>query len=264
MTLKAWPAALAAALILLTGAGRRPARAAGTTTELTVAQLVDRALREGAVATTNEADVFVGVTNHSLARRLDYYTTQTADGRAHACTVVVDRAAPDKPLALLWDRFEEKNGKTDFFVLRLGFDGTLVKVHRAQGRVQGDEPVAGSLREQELDPASTQARAVFEQERTFWLQGLGRKPPAEAKTYDVTKNGKLVLSVTDAPGPIVSTAIPPPDGAAVKRSFLTASAHAPEEEDALRRLLERSKDTQDFFARLRKAGYEVSPTKPAP
>ena len=81
----------------------------------------------------------------------------------------------------------------------------------------------------------------------------------EARSYEVTKKGRLVLTVTDAPGPIVSTALRPPDGKMVKHPFLSASAYAPEEEDALRQLLEKSQNTRDFLARLRKAGYEVAP-----
>lgn len=82
---------------------------------------------------------------------------------------------------------------------------------------------------------------------------------AEAKTYEVTKKGRLVLTVTDAPGPIVSTALRPPDGKVATHPFLSASAYVPEEEDALRRLLEQSQSTRDFIMRLRKAGYEVAP-----
>ena len=81
----------------------------------------------------------------------------------------------------------------------------------------------------------------------------------EAKTYEVSKKGRLVLTVTDAPGPIVSTAVRPPAGALVRHPFLSASAYVPEEEDALRLLLDQSKSTQDFLERLRKAGYQVAP-----
>ncbi len=80
---------------------------------------------------------------------------------------------------------------------------------------------------------------------------------ADDRTYEVRKKGKLVLTVTDAPGPIVSTAVRPPDGSAAAHPFLSASAHAAEEEDALGRVLAQSKSTGDFLGRLRKAGYEV-------
>lgn len=81
----------------------------------------------------------------------------------------------------------------------------------------------------------------------------------QPKSYEVRKGSRLVLSVIDKPGPIVSTAVRPPDGSPPpNHPFLSASAHAPEEEDALRTLLEASKDLNDFLERLRKAGYAVS------
>jgi len=94
------------------------------------------------------------------------------------------------------------------------------------------------------------------------------KPPPEERrkevavdprAYDVSKDGRLVLSVTDAPGPVVSTAAPPPDKAVVSHPFLSASAHDPLEEDALRALLLRAKNTGEFLELLRGAGYQVSP-----
>lgn len=81
----------------------------------------------------------------------------------------------------------------------------------------------------------------------------------EAKSYAVTKEGRLVLTVTDAPGPIVSTAVRPADGSRVKHPFLSASAHDSGEEDALGKILEKSTSTADFLARLNAAGYVVAP-----
>ena len=97
--------------------------------------------------------------------------------------------------------------------------------------------------------------------------GWPGKPAEEAKggavvqpkSYEVRKAGRLVLTVIDQPGPIVSTALRPPDGSPPpNHPFLSASAHAPEEEDALRGQLDSSKSLSDFLERLRQAGYAVS------
>lgn len=86
-----------------------------------------------------------------------------------------------------------------------------------------------------------------------------RKEPAmtEPRVFDVSKDSKLVLTVTDAPGPLISTASPPPDQDVVRHPFLSATSHAPFEEDALRSLLLRSKSTGEFLESMRGAGYQV-------
>ena len=89
-------------------------------------------------------------------------------------------------------------------------------------------------------------------------------PTAEATaqtshSYNVLKAGRLVLTVSDVPGPIVSTAVLPPGASPAKHPFLSATAHAPEEEDTLRKTLDQSKDFDDFLRRLREDGYTVEP-----
>ena len=79
-------------------------------------------------------------------------------------------------------------------------------------------------------------------------------------SYNVLKAGRLVLTVSDVPGSIVSTAALPPGAAPAKHPFLSATAHAPEEEDTLRKTLDQSKDFDDFLRRLRERGYTVQPS----
>ena len=81
---------------------------------------------------------------------------------------------------------------------------------------------------------------------------------AAGTAYEVRKGERLVLTFTDRPGPVTSTALLPPGAAPVEQSFITADARAPEEEDKLRRILDGSKNVQDFIARLRQAGYVVT------
>ncbi len=85
----------------------------------------------------------------------------------------------------------------------------------------------------------------------------GETAPAPSGPWEVFKGERLVLSVSDGPGPIVSTAAPSPGAPPVRHPFLSASAHAPEEEDALKRILDASESTADFLARLKNAGYGV-------
>lgn len=85
----------------------------------------------------------------------------------------------------------------------------------------------------------------------------GETAPASSGPWEVFKGERLVLAVSDGAGPIVSTAAPPPGAPPVRHPFLSASAHAPEEEDALKRILDASESTADFLARLKSAGYGV-------
>ncbi len=87
---------------------------------------------------------------------------------------------------------------------------------------------------------------------------VGAKTEA-VHSYNVLKAGRLVLVVSDAPGPIVSTASLPPGASPAKHPFLSGTAYVPEEEDALRKILNESKDFNDFLRRLRDGGYTVQP-----
>src|SRR5207237_2888492 len=57
------------------------------------------------------------------------------------------------------------------------------------------------------------------------------EPP---KGYDVFKGERLVLTVRNRPGPLVSTALAPPGRAPASHPFLSGAAHAPDEEPSLR------------------------------
>lgn len=87
----------------------------------------------------------------------------------------------------------------------------------------------------------------------------GRAPAVPAgSSWEVFKAGKLVLRLTAAPGPLLSSALPPPDGEAPPRHpFISGSAVAPEEEGRLREILDRSRDAAGYLQALRRAGYEV-------
>jgi len=63
---------------------------------------------------------------------------------------------------------------------------------------------------------------------------------AKIRVYEIFKGDRLVLTVSNEPGPLLS-----------------AAAHAPEEEPRLREILERAGDFADFIARLRAAGYTL-------
>jgi|SRR5580704_991116 hypothetical protein len=92
-----------------------------------------------------------------------------------------------------------------------------------------------------------------------------QREPTLAETYVVMKAGRIVLTVTNRPGPLVSTALLPACGKPVMHPFLSARAHVPEEEDVLLMILEQSANFHDFLDRLRKAGYalrKISPDEP--
>jgi hypothetical protein len=80
---------------------------------------------------------------------------------------------------------------------------------------------------------------------------------AKIRVYEIFKGDRLVLTVSNEPGPLLSAALPPPGREPMSHPFLSASAHAPEEEPRLREILERAGDFADFIARLRAAGYTL-------
>jgi len=80
---------------------------------------------------------------------------------------------------------------------------------------------------------------------------------AKIRVYEVFKGDRLVLTVSNEPGPLLSTALPPPGRKPMPHPFLSASAHAPEEEPRLREILDRAENFPDFIARLRAAGYTL-------
>jgi|SRR5271167_2565439 len=80
---------------------------------------------------------------------------------------------------------------------------------------------------------------------------------SSARTYEVLRTDRLVLTVRNKPGAIISTAIPPADSNPVMHPFLSATAHAATEENALHAILEQSSDFDDFLRRLTQSGYTI-------
>jgi hypothetical protein len=80
---------------------------------------------------------------------------------------------------------------------------------------------------------------------------------AEPTTYEVRKADRLVLTITNRPGPLVSTALAPAGSAPIQHPFLSGSAHAADQEHTLRSLLDQSRSFDEFVARLRGAGFEL-------
>ena len=78
---------------------------------------------------------------------------------------------------------------------------------------------------------------------------------SSARTYEVLRADRLVLTVRNKPGAITSTATPPANSNPVMHPFLSATAHAANEENALHAILEQSSDFDDFLRRLTRNGY---------
>jgi hypothetical protein len=82
------------------------------------------------------------------------------------------------------------------------------------------------------------------------------------KRYRVYWDGELALEVTDAPGPLISRAAPPPSPGTepATHPFLTATAHLPQHETTLREVLDRSASLADYLGALRSMGFVVIKT----
>lgn len=78
------------------------------------------------------------------------------------------------------------------------------------------------------------------------------------RSAQVFSGDQLVLSVSDTPGVLLSTAAPGPDGPPL-HPFLTGQAHDPFSEGRLAELLGESGSYPDFLQRLENAGYRVEP-----
>lgn len=82
-------------------------------------------------------------------------------------------------------------------------------------------------------------------------------------SYNVYRGEELVAIIKPEPGPIVSTATPPPPpGQQIKHPFLTATALVPEEENNLYQLLQKVQNFNDFVNLLKANGYSVTFTHP--
>lgn len=82
-------------------------------------------------------------------------------------------------------------------------------------------------------------------------------------TWAVYDGDQLVLTVTDAPGPLRSTAHLPPFATPAQHPFLTGTAHSASHEPALARALDRAASTAAFLDALRDQGLRIEPTDDA-
>lgn len=78
--------------------------------------------------------------------------------------------------------------------------------------------------------------------------------------WSIFDGADLVLTLTDEPGPITSTAPPPPGGRVVTHPFLSAAARDAGYENQLKALLDQSASVADYLARLQGAGFRVQQT----
>jgi len=77
------------------------------------------------------------------------------------------------------------------------------------------------------------------------------------RRVDVLRGEHAVLQLSDEPGPLVSTAPPPPNGRVATHPFLSGAARDPRWEGELKRLLDQSADFDGYVARLVAAGFTV-------
>ena len=80
-----------------------------------------------------------------------------------------------------------------------------------------------------------------------------------ARKFGVFREDKRVLTISDEPGALLSTALPPPDPnwRPPQHPFLSGSAQDPNSEHELGQLLAASSSFDDYLERLRGAGYRV-------
>jgi hypothetical protein len=80
-----------------------------------------------------------------------------------------------------------------------------------------------------------------------------------ARRCGVFKGDKRVLTITDEPGALLSTALPPPDPnwRPPQHPFLSGSAQDANSEHELGQLLSAATSFDDYVERLRAAGYRV-------
>jgi hypothetical protein len=79
----------------------------------------------------------------------------------------------------------------------------------------------------------------------------------EVPMWEIYDGDDCILTVRGEPGPITSTAPPPPDGRVTTHPFLSAAAHDAGYEAQLKGILDASSSVSDFLARLRAAGFRV-------
>jgi hypothetical protein len=78
------------------------------------------------------------------------------------------------------------------------------------------------------------------------------------RRVEVLDGDVVILEAVAEPGPIISTAPPPPGPSRpVTHPFVSATARSPAHESKLRDLLRASRSFDDFVARLEAAGFSV-------
>lgn len=82
-------------------------------------------------------------------------------------------------------------------------------------------------------------------------------PVTEVPVWEVYDGVDRILTVRGEPGPITSTAPPPPGGVVTTHPFLSAAALDAGYEAQLRTILDASGSVEDFLARLEAAGFRV-------
>lgn len=78
--------------------------------------------------------------------------------------------------------------------------------------------------------------------------------------WSIYDGADLILTLTDEPGPITSTARLPPGSAPVTHPFLSAAARDAGYENQLKVLLDQSSSVGDYLTRLQGAGFRVEQT----
>ena len=87
------------------------------------------------------------------------------------------------------------------------------------------------------------------------------KTPVAVHGWQIYDGETLILEVWDTPGPLMSTAAPPPDFQVSDHPFFSATAHSADHESRLRELLKNSTSVTEYLDRLRTAGFTVRPIK---
>jgi hypothetical protein len=77
------------------------------------------------------------------------------------------------------------------------------------------------------------------------------------RRFTIYKSQHPVLTVSDEPGHLYSTAAPPPEGRPA-HPFVDAQAYDPYSENELSLILQSSTSFDDFIAQLIRAGYDVA------
>jgi hypothetical protein len=117
---------------------------------------------------------------------------------------------------------------------------------------------------QKSETTSQDDHATGQQSETTSQGDHGTKGTTQMTTIEqrwkVFDGPTLILEVSSVPGPIISTAAPPPGLKPVTHPFLSATARSAQHEHRLREILVASKDLGDFVSRLRAAGFEVRET----